>query len=331
MAAFDNSLELAIQCRAMRKLTVLLILVGLAATLMAAVRPAYADDDVGWLLGQINGLRAANGLGPLTLNPQLMNSATQHSQYLATNPWTHPHIEANGSTPQSRIAAAGFTGAPIGENVYGGGLATAAIAFNWWVASPIHLQGMIHPAFGQIGIGVATGPYGKFFTTDFGGGGAAAAPPTSVPANPQAPQNSQPAATQPKPTRRPFSPVPTVTPSITWTPSPTFTALPSRTPTATGTLEPPTPTAIVLEVSPQPGAQVLMIATFTALPSATPLSPSLTSTTQPIAASVASLSPKAETSSSTASDPIRALIPFAIGLQVLILGGVLLRRNRHSN
>lgn len=326
----------AIQCRAMHKLPVLLLLVILV---LASVVPrsAHADDDVGWLLAQINGLRAAHGIGPLTLNPQLMASATGHSQYLSTNPWRDPHVEANGSTPHSRIAAAGYAGGKTGENVYGGGMATASIAFNWWVASPPHFQGMVNADFTEVGIGIASGPYGKYFTTDFGGGGGAVPPQPAAPAAPpnqspnQSPNVAADVPTQPKPTRRPASPVPTVTPSITLTPSLTFTALPSRTPAPTTTAEPPTPTPIVIEVSPQPGAvmnKVADLATLTPTPISSPMValPSLTLT--PVSTQPAAISAAISAATAPGSDTIRTLIPFALGLQVLILGGVLLRRNR---
>ncbi len=162
----------------------LMLAVWMALTLWIAAPPTTvkADDDVSWLLTQINGLRASHGLRPLALNPQLMASATAHSNYLATNPWVDPHIEANGSTPHSRMAAAGYPGASTGDNVYGGGLATAAIAFTWWLGSPVHYRSMVYDGFSEVGIGIGSGPYGHFFTTDFGDrGGASSAPPSPVP------------------------------------------------------------------------------------------------------------------------------------------------------
>ena len=282
----------------------------------ATVQAMPAQDDTAWLLGQINALRAQVGVAPLALNGQLVSSATGHSNYLANNPWTDPHVESNGSTPRSRIAAAGYPGSIIGENVYGGGLATAQIAFTWWIHSPIHYEGMVNPEFNDIGIGIATGPYGQFFTTDFGGHGGGA-PPVPVGAS----QNQAPAATH-----RPAPPRPTNTPTDTLTPSITYTPYPTATLTATDTPVPPTSTAIELAVSPQPGLAVALVSTNTPIPptnAPSPIPPSATATPEPTP--LASL---ANVSNGSGNNPIRTLLPFILGLQVVVIGGLLLRRGK---
>jgi len=319
--------------------------------------PALADDDVGWILGQINSLRAAHGIRPLTLNPQLMSSATGHSQYLANNPYSNPHIEANGSTPRSRIAAAGYPGSVTGENVYGGGLATAAIAYNWWVGSPVHYAGMVNADFSEVGIGIGSGPYGHFFTTDFGDRGAPQ--PTQNPANPPAGPPSAnsggaPPAQAPRPTHRPYTPVPTDTPAPSATPSDTFTPLPTHTSEPSGTPISATETPIEIEVVPQGAVALLPSSTImaadvpttasfnptTAPPTVTPIAIAAVQSVGTAAPSNALISvasgsidnaaavDKRVAAPADSGNPLRTIIPFALALQVIVLGGLIVKGKR---
>ncbi len=312
----------AVRC-ALVGLTTTLALCSISAPGIANAMPA--QDDTGWLLGQINVLRAQIGVGPLALNAQLVNSSTGHSTYLANNPWTDPHVESNGSTPRSRIAAAGYPSSIIGENVYGGGLATAQIAFTWWIHSPIHYEGMVNPVFNDIGIGIASGPYGQYFTTDFGGhGGGAPAQPPAVPVG----AGQSPASV---PTHRPAPPRPTTTPTQTLTPSIAFTPYPTATPTVTITPIPPTSTAIELAVSPQPGLVVAALPSDTSIPptnapSAVP--PAASPTPKSVQAVLAGFAAPRSAPDNSGSNPIRTLLPFVLGLQAIIVGGLLLRRGR---
>ncbi len=283
----------------------------------SGARTAAADDDIAWILGQINGLRAAHGIKPLALNAQLLTSATGHSQYLANNPWHDAHVEADGSTPRSRILATGYPASATGENVYGGGLATAAIAFNWWVASPVHLEGMVNAGFSEVGIGIASGPYGHFFTTDFGDRNGAS--------NPLPPGSTQVAAAHS--TRRPATAFPTATPTLSLTPSQTFTPIPTSTPTATNTAIPPTGTPIQIDVQPQGS-----VPTATRLPKVAIVVTAPPVTVAPIVSppALATAVPNTTGDAQPAGDnPLRALIPLAIGLQIIILGGLALRGRRH--
>lgn len=67
-------------------------------------------------LDQINSLRAAAGLGPLVLNPQLNNAAETHSQDMSrqNRPW---HFGSDGSSPPERAFRAGYTGRLLGQNI----------------------------------------------------------------------------------------------------------------------------------------------------------------------------------------------------------------------
>ena len=312
---------------AMRILALLLSLVVLFAPLTS--HPAHAQaDEAAWLLAQINALRQRNGLVGLTINPHLAASASAHSTYLATHPYSDPHQEANGSTPSTRAWSAGYPGKLVGENVVGGTGANVQWAFSWWMKSPIHLHNML-VEWTEIGIGIVDGPYGRWYTTDFGDQGAGLVQPTSPPPAPgagappdtsPANNNATPKPDLPRPTRRPATRAPTSTPTITYTPSITYTPQPTFTPSATPTGLPPTFTPIVMEISPPPSSgqtsgKVAVAMAVTELPPAPSSSP----------VAVAMADPKLPPSQNAAppsTDPIRSLIPWLLGLQGLVVGGL---------
>lgn len=297
-------------------LTVLLVLM-IWPSLVAHAQ----SDEVGYLLTQINSLRQNHGLAPLRVDSHLVASAQAHSNYLASHTYSDPHVEANGSTPQSRIAGAGYAGIS-GENVVGGETATVQWAFNWWVNSPVHLQNMLND-WTDIGIAVASSTdYGRWYTADFGRNAAAPLPlaPVNTVVNSGNPTNPAVgnAAIEPRPTRRPPTITPTFTPSITYTPSTTFTPRPTLAPSNTFTPRPPTSTAIVLEISPQP-IDTDVPPAVAILPT-NPPAPSVTPTAQvlPLVGAAVTLPDQAAHS----GDTLRALIPWAIAVQFLVVGAL---------
>ncbi len=308
----------------------------LTLVVVAAPQPALAqDDEAAWLLAQINALRQRNGVAPLVVNPHLTASATAHSNYLATHPYLDPHREANGSTPQTRILDAGYPGRLVGENVVGGTGANVQWGFNWWMNSPIHLHNML-AGWTEIGIGIAQGPYGRWYTTDFGDQGAGLVAPSATPApdGDSAPQGgAAQAPDQPRPTRRPPTRAPTLTPTITYTPSITYTPRATFTPTFTPTGRPPTETPIVLDVSPQPaaGQAVAFAPTTAAAPGSSPVAVAVADVGNAGGNEAAPVAAPPATKGNT-SDAIRGLIPWFLLLQGIIVGGLVvnsvIRRRR---
>jgi hypothetical protein len=208
-----------------------------------------------WLFDQINTLRSQLGLHSYVWNPQLAAAAQQQSEYMAAT-GNISHQQSNGSMPSDRAAANGFSGSWVSENIYGGGMATATHAWNFWLNSSVHYAGMTNRNTNSIGIGVASGSSGQFYTLVFGYVSGVEAPPAQPVDNPPAqeqdgdtveipPVQAPPQA--PPPTRAPptltFTPSPTVP---TFTPTPTWTLTPTWTPSAAPTLAPPTSTPISL-------------------------------------------------------------------------------------
>ncbi|MBX3084650.1 MAG: hypothetical protein KF716_23640 [Anaerolineae bacterium] len=279
------------------------------------------------MLQQVNALRAQNGLGALTWNGQLATAAAAHSQYLATNAYVGPHVEANGSTPQSRAAGQGY-GGRVGENVVGGSTATLEWAWNWWLNSAVHLSNMLGD-WNEVGIAVAEGSYGRWYTMDFGDNGGGSAPPAPAPVNTSSGGQNTAAnggggsapAQPPRPTK---PPPPTATPTITLTPSLTFTPRASFTPLPTGTALPPTETPIMMDLT-------VAEATATLEPPTATIAATVTKP-EPTAQAVAMLptqetlpSPKAADAASASNSPARTVIPIVIGLQLVVVGLLAIR------
>lgn len=236
----------------------LITLILLAISLYAPPSTTHAQgDSKTWLLNQINALRGQLGLHTYVLNGALGAAAQQHSEYMAAT-GDVSHTQSNGSTPASRAAANGYMGKFVSENIYGGSIATAADAWGFWVNSSVHYAGLTHSRNNEIGIGVAVGEYGTFFTLVFGYGTGVDAPP--APAPPDNPAPNPPAPQPPPATRRPAPPTQTFTPSPTiptFTPTVTWTFTPTWTPTASVTLPPATQVPIVLPTAAVVVAQAI--------------------------------------------------------------------------
>ena len=180
-----------IECAAMKILRILV----LAALLGGSVATTQAQDAVSDLLGRINGLRASLGLPGYTLNGALSAAAANQAQWMATTGQIS-HTQADGSTPSSRAAAAGYGGSWVSENIYAGTNAGVSDAWVFWLNSPIHYRGMTNASYQEIGIASASSDWGRAYVLVFGrvggapvvvprpGGGsgssAASAPPSFV-------------------------------------------------------------------------------------------------------------------------------------------------------
>ncbi len=127
---------------------------------------------VSQVLGLINTARAADNLPALTNNSQLAAAAQSHSADMACNSYLS-HTGSDGSTPESRIAAAGYAASLTRENIYAqppqyGGNPQSAM--DWWMSDPIHQAAILNPDVTDAGIGYAyysRSTLGGYFTVDF--------------------------------------------------------------------------------------------------------------------------------------------------------------------
>jgi hypothetical protein len=283
----------------MKKINLLLLLTMLV--MFVPYRRTQAQDEVTWLYNQINALRASVGLPAYALNGTLSAAAQSQSEWMAAT-GSISHDRPDGSNPGSRAAYFGYAGRLVSENIYGGMRANAEAAWNFWINSPVHYNGLTHNLYNEIGIGIASSGNGQYYTLVFGMGSgveAPSAPPVDPPAQEAQPDNDpqpnqeelqpeQPAA-PPQPTAVPatrvpptpvpptFTPSPTIptstptltwTPTFTWTPSPTGTAIPATsTPIAMSTLIARVPTTVPSD-TPEP-----QIISLEARPPAAPMTP----------------------------------------------------------
>jgi uncharacterized protein YkwD len=128
---------------------------------------------VSQVVALVNAARAAAGLPALASNARLAAAAQAHSLDMACNNFLN-HSGWDGSTPATRIAAAGYAASITRENIYAqppqyGGNPQAAM--DWWMASQIHRDAILNPQLTEIGVGYTAysrSDLGGYFTADFG-------------------------------------------------------------------------------------------------------------------------------------------------------------------
>jgi len=102
--------------------------------------------------------------GPLTLEPALMCAARVHSYNMSERGF-FDHLDPDGVGPGDRIYAAGYQGAPVGENIAWGSATPQAVVAAW-LASDGHCANMMKPDWDELGVGF----YGSmaYWTQTFG-------------------------------------------------------------------------------------------------------------------------------------------------------------------
>ena len=121
------------------------------------------------MLAAINAARAARGLHALMADERLADAAGRHAADLASHPGLL-HTGSDGSSIDQRIRAAGYAPARWAEVVgwcWGGDIAPMV---EWWLDSPEHIGIVLDAGMADIGVGYAQGlgPWGHYWTVDFG-------------------------------------------------------------------------------------------------------------------------------------------------------------------
>ena len=102
-----------------------------------------------------NQARAKEGVGPLTLNDQLSNSAHADADYMfAKNYWAH--IAPDGTTPWEFIKTSGYSYVFAGQNL-ARGYNTSSDVINAWLESPDHRANMLSKNYEDVGFAVEKG------------------------------------------------------------------------------------------------------------------------------------------------------------------------------
>jgi uncharacterized protein YkwD len=128
--------------------------------------PSYPSE----IVNLINNARTSAGLPALTVDSRLASAAQSHSIDMACYGLLS-HSGSDGSTPQQRIAAAGYGATFSEEMIYAGSGAYPQNAFDWWMNDPTHHDVIFDARVSDIGVGfafVSDSAYGDYYTVDVG-------------------------------------------------------------------------------------------------------------------------------------------------------------------
>lgn len=126
----------------------------------------------------VNQLRAAGAtcggtayppVPAVTLDTRLRDSARAHALDMGQNGY-FAHNSQDGRTPFQRMADAGYSGAPVSENIAAGN-GTAQATFSQWVGSAGHCANMMSANANELGVGYANvggSPYTHYWVQNFG-------------------------------------------------------------------------------------------------------------------------------------------------------------------
>lgn len=123
--------------------------------------PVVSQDPASSIIQLVNQVRAGYGLAAYQYNATLAVAAQNHANWMAST-GTYSHTQTNGSTPQSRANAAGYSGY-VSENIVGGTSLTPSQGVTWWTNSAVHFNTMISNRYTEIGVGFATGQDQNFY------------------------------------------------------------------------------------------------------------------------------------------------------------------------
>jgi uncharacterized protein YkwD len=106
----------------------------------------------------ISGYRGNNGLGPVTIDPDLMRVAAEQASAMAAR----DKLDHDAAHPfQERIRKSGYDASVAVENI-GAGYHTLAEAFSGWRDSPPHRANMLNGSVTRMGIAAVYTPKSKF-------------------------------------------------------------------------------------------------------------------------------------------------------------------------
>jgi len=148
----------------------LLLLQPLGTGAKAAQSPAETAALESALHTAINELRAEQGLVRLQRDAALDAVARAHSEDMAARHYL-AHETPEGLTPPARMKRAGVVGYSLaGENV---GTTTRSNPnreiISAWMASPVHRDNVLAPAFNATGVGIALSADGTYYFTQLYG------------------------------------------------------------------------------------------------------------------------------------------------------------------
>jgi uncharacterized protein YkwD len=133
----------------------------------AGDREFTVEEYENTLFDLLNLARAQNGLPPAERNTALDTAATLHSADMAEHDF-FAHLSYDGRDFNTRLTAQGLFFTNGGETIYAGG--DPYQAYHIWMASTVHRNIILHPAFTSLGVGVVyaqDATYDVYVTADF--------------------------------------------------------------------------------------------------------------------------------------------------------------------
>lgn len=143
------------------------------STPTATAAPVTVPGDIAaWpntVVALINQKRAAHGLPPYAVAPELMRAAQAHADDCSTHDWCG-HTGSDGSDTRTRLIRAGYTPKIWGENWVQARDPIGAV--NWWYnetpPNDPHRKNLLHTLYAELGIGIAKADNGYYFIANFG-------------------------------------------------------------------------------------------------------------------------------------------------------------------
>ena len=117
-----------------------------------------AKLDANTAQSMISGYRTNNGLGPVVIDPELMQLAADQARAMAAQ----DKLDHSVSRPfQQRLQQSGFNASIAVENI-GAGYDNLAEAFSGWRESPAHRANMLNRDVTRMGIATAYAPHSRY-------------------------------------------------------------------------------------------------------------------------------------------------------------------------
>ncbi|HEY4575205.1 MAG TPA: CAP domain-containing protein [Thermoanaerobaculia bacterium] len=107
------------------------------------------------MLARVNAERARAGRPPLKLDPRLDEAAQKQAEDMLLRSY-YSHFSPEGTTPQDRVRKAGYAPHIVAENIARGPSAVDEAMDNWMLSRE-HRGNVLHPAFRDLGVGIAVG------------------------------------------------------------------------------------------------------------------------------------------------------------------------------
>ncbi|WP_067486823.1 CAP domain-containing protein [Actinomadura hibisca] len=125
-----------------------------------------ASGPEGAVVTLTNKERAKAGCGALRTDSHLALAARRHSADMAKHNYLD-HTSRNGDSPWKRMEDAGYTGGGGAENIARGYSSAEAVVAGW-MKSPGHRANILNCKLRAIGVGMANGSGGPWWTQNFG-------------------------------------------------------------------------------------------------------------------------------------------------------------------